>query len=270
MLLVRRLVPCLAVLIGLALVMTLAAHAQVKQVPKPRARQTVAPPNRSPDEGAIQEAEAAQKVVQQKEEQLLKVLQEISESTRDMEPGNLLKEQRALDGFKRLLPLLKERSTWLLNKQEDFSKHMALYQAALEKMPRAFLRAAEVYGKYAESEEDLFFKEQYLDMAQRSKKLAAAMEVRVKGMRNAQAEVAQKLRFVGKSVLFLNRLGEFLALYDPAAGRSSEVDSYLKQLDAYIAHFHQSIHAFQQLSDAIQNGTATPIPGPVEREPRLP
>src|SRR6266404_4880890 len=104
-------------------------------------------------------------------------------------------------------------------------------------------------------------------MAQRSKKLAGAMEVRAKGVKNAQVEVAQKLRFVEKSVVFLNRLGDFLAIYDPASGKSAEVDSYLKQLDAYIAHFYRSIHAFKHLSDTIQNGTASPVPGPVERDP---
>jgi hypothetical protein len=262
----RRTFPCLAAFVSLGVLVTLAAHAQVREASKTPSTPAIPQASDNSDDGAIKEAESAQKVVQQKEEQLLKLLQEIAESTRDIEPGNLPKEQKALEGFKKLLPLLKERSAWLLNKQEDFSKNMQLYQAALEKTPRAFLRAAEVYGKFAADEDDLFFKEQYLDMAQRSKKLAAAMEVRAKGVKNVQVEVAQKLRFVEKSVVFLNRLGDFLAIYDPASGKSAEVDSYLKQLDAYIAHFYQSISAFKQLSDTIQNGTASPVPGSVERD----
>jgi hypothetical protein len=154
--------------------------------------------------------------------------------------------------------MLKERSTWLLNKQEQFAKDMQLYEAALAKTPAAFRRAAEVYAQYAAAEDDLVFKEQYLEMSTRSKKLATVMEDRVKAAKGARVEVAQKLRFVEKSVVFLNRLEQFLAIYDPAVGRSAEVDSYLKQLDAYIDHFHASIGAFKALSDKIQSGATNP------------
>lgn len=261
----RRLIPCLAGSAILGLILAMAAHAQDgKQRPTPAAPpappQVASQAGGKPDPAAIKDAETAQKAVQQKETELLKVLQEITDATKDLQPGDMLKEQMALDGFRKLLPLLKERSAWLLGKQEEFAKNMALYQAALEKTPAAFRRAGAEYARFAAEEEDLFFKEQYLDMANRSKKLVAAMEGRAKAVKDAQAEVAQKLKFVEKSVVFLNRLEEFLAIYDPANGKSAEVDAYLKQLDGYISHFHQSIGAFKQLSDRIQNTPASPSP----------
>jgi hypothetical protein len=246
----RKVIVGVGLVVGVALPVLLAAD-----LPSAKPSTTS---STQPDSTAIKEAEHAQKAVSQKEEKLLKLLQEISEATRDVERGNVLKEKTALDGFKKVIPLLKERAAWLLDKQQEFGKTMQLYQAALEKMPDAFLRASDVYGQYAAKEADLFFKEQYLDMANRSKKLAKTMDARAKQVHGAQADVAQKLRFVERSVVFLNRLEEFLAIYDPAGGRSGEVDAYLKQLDAYIAHFHETIDSFKQLSEKIQSGTASP------------
>jgi hypothetical protein len=258
MFMVRKLL-CVIAILGLGMVVLAMARAQpAKEPPKYPSLQPELQTTTPPDPTAIPDAEAAQKAVQQKETQLLKLLQEINDASRDMEPGNVLQEARALDAFKKLLPLLKERSTWLLNKQEEFFKAMQLYEAALEKTPAAFRRAAEVYARYAAEEEDLVLKEQYLEMSTRSKKLAAVMQERAKAAKGARAEVAQKLRFVEKSVVFLNRLEQFLAIYDPGAGKSAEVDAYLKQLDAYINHFHASIGAFKALSDKIQNGAGTP------------
>src|SRR5437667_4272287 len=114
----RKPLPCLAAFVSFGVLVTLAAHAQVKEVAKIPSPQSIPQVSGNSDDGAIKEAESAQKVVQQKEEQLLKLLQEIAESTKDIEPGNLPKAQKALEGFKKLLPLLKERSAWLLNKQE--------------------------------------------------------------------------------------------------------------------------------------------------------
>jgi len=215
-----------------------------------------APKNLSP----MRDAELAQKVVQEKEADVLKVLREISEATQGTQPWDIAKERQALDGFKKLIPLLKERATWLLTKHEEFGKNMNLYQAALAKAPAAFMRASDAYTKYAAEEDEIFFKEQYLDMATRSKKLAAVMEARANAIKEVQADVALKLRFVERSVVFLDRLEEFLAIYDPANDKSAEVDAYLKQLDAYITHFNQSITAFKQLSDKIQSSTTSPGP----------
>lgn len=242
----RMFLPCLTALVVVGLTLTLAANAQVG-----REAQQVASGGKI-DDKAIKEAEQAQKAVQDREERLVAVLKEIEEAVRDMDPGNFVKERRALDGFKKVIPLLKERSAWLLDKQAEYSKNMEVYKAALEKTPAAFRRASDVYARFAAAEDDLFFKEQYIDMANRSQKLATAMEVRSKAVEVAQGEVAQKLRFVERSVVYLNRLEEFLAIYDPAAGKSAEVDSYLKQLDSYIGHFHQSINTFRQLSEKIQ------------------
>lgn len=248
-------------LIVLGAIMGLTAYAAVnKDRSETLTSHPVRPPSDKPEASPIKEAEAAQKVVQQKEAELLKVLKEISEATQGMQPGDMTKERQALGGFKKLIPLLKQRAAWLLGKQEEFARNMQLYQAALEKAPGAFLRAGEAYTKFAGEEEELFFKEQYLDMASRSKKLAGVMQTRAEAVKDAQAEVGQKLRFVERSVVFLNRLEEFLALYDPANDKSAEVDAYLKQLDAYITHFNQTIGAFRQLSDKIQNSTASPIP----------
>lgn len=219
------------------------------------------PPRPSP----MKDAELAQRVVSEREADVLKVLREISEATQGTQPWDVAKERQAIDGFKKLIPLLKERSTWLLGKHEEFVKSMSLYQAALAKAPAAFLRASETYTKYAAEEDEIFFKEQYLDMATRSKKLAAVMDARANAVKDVQADVAQKLRFVERSVIFLNRLEEFLAIYDPANDKSAEVDAYLRQLDQYITHFNASITAFKQLSDKIQT-TAT-SPGPSPRQP---
>jgi hypothetical protein len=237
---------------GIALPIMLAAEPPLK----PAGSKQSATSSTQPDQSAIKDAEAAQKTVQEKEATLIKLLQEISEATKDVEPGNFLKEKRALDSFRKVIPLLKERATWLLDKQQEFGKHIQLYQAALEKMPRAFMRASEAYSKYAADEGDLFFKEQYLEMSARSKKLAATMEARAKQVSGAEAEVAQKLRFVERSVVFLNRLDEFLAIYNPASGRSADVDAYLRQLDSYITHFNETISSFRQLSEKIQSSPA--------------
>jgi hypothetical protein len=226
--------------------MAAAAYAQYQKGQPPK--------NASP----MKDAELAQKVVQEKEADVLKVLREISEATQGSQPWDMVKERQALDGFKKLIPLLKERSGWLLSKHEEFVKNMNLYQAALAKAPSTLLRSSEAYTKYAAEEDEIFFKEQYLDMAARSKKLAAVMEARANTIKEVQADVAQKLRFVERSVVFLNRLEEFLTIYDPANDKSAEVDAYLKQLDAYIVHFNKSITAFKQLSDKIQSSTTSP------------
>lgn len=250
----RICLPCLVVVSVLALTLGLAVQADGgKESPAVASAGKI-------DDKALKEAELAQKAVQEREEKLIAVLKEIEEAVKDIEPGNFTKERRALDGFKKVIPLLKERSAWLIDHQQEFAKHMDLYKAALQKTPAAFRRASEVYARFAAQEGDLFFKEQYLDMANRSKKLATAMEARAKAVEGAQSEVAQKLKFVERSVVFLNRLEEFLAIYDPAGGKNAEVDQYIRGLDAYISQFHKSINAFRQLSDRIQNGTPTQFP----------
>jgi hypothetical protein len=236
------------VLVGVALPVLIAADLPTANPKKA--------PSSTGDEAAIKEADVAQKTVQEKEEKLVKLLHEIAEATNDIQPGDLAKENRALDSFKKIIPALRDKAAWLLNKQQDFGQSMQLYQAALERMPGAFLKAGEVYAKYAAAEEDLFFKEQYLDMSARSKKLAATMAVRAKEVKGTEAEIGQKLRFIERSVVFLTRLEGFVSIYDPASGKTPEIQTYLKHLDSYISQFNLTIASFRQLSDKIQGSPA--------------
>jgi len=131
-------------LLAFGSVMGVAAYAQYHKDQPPK--------NASP----MKDAELAQKVVQEKEADVLKVLRGISEATNGSQPWDMVKERQALEGFKKLIPLLKERSAWLLGKHEEFVKSMTLYQAALAKAPTAFLRASDAYGKFAAEEDEIF------------------------------------------------------------------------------------------------------------------
>lgn len=242
--------------VALGFTIALAAQAQVseKSEMSTPGKPTPANPNAKADPQAIKEADEAQKLVQKREELLLGLLKEIDQHIRGIEPGSLQKERLALDGFKKLTPQLRQQAQWLLDKQPDFSKNLQLYKAALDKMPPALLRAADAYAKFAADEEDDFFKEHYLEMNFRARRLGEVMAVRARAMEATHGEVLKRIRFVEKSIVFLNRLEDFLAIYDPAVGKSAEVAAYIQQLDSYIAHFHRSIRAFKDLAGRIQSG----------------
>jgi hypothetical protein len=109
-----------------------------------------------------------------------------------------------------------------------------------------------------------------LDMAQRARAFGEALEQRGRELDRTVADVHGKLRFVERSVVFLDRLEQFLAIYDPVAAPGEEVRRYLAQLDRYIDHFDRSIKAFQALSATItapSDGRPGSVPRPNPQPP---
>lgn len=110
------------------------------------------------EQKALAAADAAQKLLREREEEVIRLLKEIEQHVQSIHPGRFEREKMALDGFKKLIPLLKAQATWLLDKKADFAQSLQAYKDALQKAPFAFRQAGELYETYAKEEKDEFFR----------------------------------------------------------------------------------------------------------------
>lgn len=212
----------------------------------------------------LQPAKEAKKNVDETEARVLQSLQEIERLSSQQSLGDWRNEKLVIDEFRtKLIPSLKKAATDLLTKKADFDKKFKLYQAAVQKAPAAFDAAAKQFQQYADQEEDMTFKENYLDMEQHARKWSKEMDQRHSRLDEMYKEVTEKTRFVEKSVLFLDRLDEFLQIY-PDPDKAAEVQQYLQKLNNHIEQIRRAINSFKDFSKSITDpkssgGTNEPL-----------
>lgn len=208
----------------------------------------------------LQPAKEAKKNVDETEARVLQSLQEIERLSSQQSFGDWQNEKLVIDEFRnKLIPSLKKSATDLLAKKADFDKKFKLYQAAVQKAPAAFDAAAKQFQQYADQEEDMTFKENYLDMELHAKKWSKEMEQRHSRLGEMYKEVSEKTQFVEKSVVFLDRLDEFLQLY-PDPDKAAEIQQYLQKLNNHIDQIRRAINSFKDFSKSITDPTS-PSPG---------
>lgn len=197
----------------------------------------------------------AKKQVDDTEARVLQSLQELERLASQQAFGDWRNEKLVIDEFRtRLIPSLKKAATDLLARKEDFDKKFKMYQAAVKKAPAAFDAAAKQFQQYADNEDDAAFKENYLDMELHAKKWAREMEQRHGRLDEMYKEVTDKTQFVEKSVVFLDRLDEFLQIY-PDPDKAAEVQQYLQKLNNHIEQIRRAINSFKDFSKSMTDPT---------------
>lgn len=204
------------------------------------------------DDEVIRTAEDVQKNLKKREEQLAKAFLELDALLKTMGPGNIPKERKALDDYVKIIQMLRQQATELIDKHSEFIKHYQLYRNTLEKTPEALNNAGQVYQKFADEEPSEFFKEQYLDNANKAKSIADVMAQRIKDLDNKDREVTEKIAFVQRSRVFLDRQEGFVRLVMAGGVEASKVEEYVQSLNKYIQQFEQNIRMFREITDKIQ------------------
>lgn len=216
----------------------------------------------------LQPARDAKKKVQDAEAQVLQSLQEIERLSNERRPGDWQTEKLVIDEFrKKLIPALRKNASEFLTKKAEFDKNFKLYLAAVEKAPPAFQSASKLFEEYAEQEDDDLLKGHYIDMQQHALKWAKEMEVRHSRLDSIYKEVADKTKFVEKSLVFLDRLDGFLQIY-PDPDNGDEVQKYLQNLNNYIEQFRKTIEAFKNFSKTIDDPKNLQSPGRQDSQPQ--
>ncbi len=229
------------------------ASAQVSKTTTPAAS-SQASKVATPVDPKVKAAEEARSTVLKRGEELEKSTKELLRVIQEMDE-TLPKQKVAWDGLKSHMALLKKVGNDVKQNQDRFNRDFQLYRTALEKAATSFKELVAMYKKYAEKEDDSFFQEQYFDMADAAQKFSEATRKKHDAIDAIHAEVTQKLRFVDKSLAWLDRFSQFATLYDPVIDKGAEVERILEELNAYISYFEQSIRTFKDFSKKVLDTT---------------
>ena len=187
-----------------------------------------------------------------------KLLAEVQQHVSQMKPGDIAMEKMAIDAFRQLLPKLKAEARWLLDKRVELEANGQRYVDSLNNSSQAFLDLVPIWEKFAQEEGEVALKDNYTATAKNFKSLSVEMNRRRTAFQAGASTIHEKLTFVDRSHVFLDRLERALPILDQPAAAGADVQAYLAQVRKYLDSFEIAIKSFKDLSDNMQRPSGKP------------
>jgi len=215
----------------------------------------------------VKAAEESRSVATMRAEELEQSTRELLRLIQEMD-DTLSSQELAWEHLKKQMALLKQIGEGLRQQKNEFARDFELYESALEKAIAAFTELSALYQQFAQDEDEDFFKASYLDLADISTKFSELMTKRHEGLAALNSEMSTRLKFVDRSLLWLDRFDQFATAYDPTIDKGAEVERMLEELNQYISYFEESIKAFGDFSNRVLKTTSdAPRPDSQEQTP---
>jgi hypothetical protein len=151
----------------------------------------------------------------------------------------------------KLIPSLKQSGHGLEVQHTQLVANLEKYRLSLPEAAKRFRELAALYDGYSETEPDPFFIEEYKDMARRAEVFAKAMEARLAAVEQWQQEAAAKQQFVQRSLVYLDRLDEFLSIV-PSRDKTMEIQEYVERLNKYIEQVQKGIEGVREYARKLE------------------
>jgi hypothetical protein len=189
-----------------------------------------------------------------------KLLAEVQQHVSQMKPGDIVVEKMAIDAFRKLLPKMKAEARWLLDKRVELEANGERYVESLNSSSQAFLDLVPIWERFAQEEAEGGLRDNYIATAKNFKTLSEEMKRRRTAFEAGVSTIHEKLAFVERSHVFLDRLERALPILDQPASAGAEVQAYLTQVRKYLDSFEIAIKAFKDLSDNMQRPSGKSSP----------
>ena len=197
---------------------------------------------------AIKAAQFTKKKVDDHEKRVADLLLKIRAQIDTLKPGDIKTERQTIEELKNLIARLKGWARSLTDNDKQLREDLASCSKALEASATAYKEASALYAGYAEGETAESFKEEYKEMSERCLNFSHEMTRRQKALTGSSQVILEKFDFAHRSLIFLDRLDEFLDLY-PSDEVAERVQKYMEDLNKYIEKFQESLNVVRQFSD---------------------
>lgn len=206
---------------------------------------------------AVKAAIFAKEDISKSEDKVQRTLDDIKARVDRLKPGlqSADLEKGAIDGFKKIVPLLRQQALGLLGKKTELMGDLQILSTNLERAPRAFLNAAESFEMRGEKAQALKIKEAYAQMAAASKKWAIAIESQKTETDDLTTTMNTKFALLEETLVFLDDFENFLQVF-PDQERKVQIKAFLDGMDGYFDNFTETLTQVRRLT----NRATEPMP----------
>lgn len=232
-------------------------HGQDQRPPAPELSQPL-----EADANAIfEKARAAKENVEAWNEQLKEGIEQISALSQQFEGAEfqLAPEKQSIDVYRqKILPAMLKGAEEILAQRKDFEHNFELYSRSIDFAVPALREASEVWHRYATEETEREFQEQYTEGARTIERWAEIFQTRQTRLNTTRHEIDDKVAYVERSALLLNRLDALLSLYPNEADASAQIEAYLVKLQTFQQQFRVLLKSFHDLGETFQERETGP------------
>lgn len=194
-------------------------------------------PDAAPPDPKVRMAQIAKEEVEYAEKALAKteadILKEVDEAVAGMALDKPGAEKLAIDGMRRVAARGRALAKKLVEGHAAYAASAKALKGVYARSPAVFRDAAKTFRGYAAEEEFEDIKKDYLTCAETWESLAMVMEKRVEAIAGEEKAIAEAMRMVERTGVFLERFEAHLASYpDLSAGEDRQ--KFLDQLRRYV------------------------------------
>lgn len=199
------------------------------------ARSAEPPP--APPDPKVRMAQIAKEEVEYAEKALAKteadILKEVDEAVAGMALDKPGAEKLAVDGMRRVAARGRALAKKLVEGHAAYAASAKALRGVYARSPAVFRDAARTFRGYAAEEEFEDIKKDYLTCADTWDSLAKVMEKRVEAIAEEEKAIAEAMKMVERTGVFLERFEAHLASY-PDLSAGEERQKFLDQLRRYV------------------------------------
>jgi len=207
-----------------------------------------------------QQIEAAEREM---EESLELLFSQLDSAIQAIQPDDLVGERLAIAELRKIIPLLRQEASAIIEAHEAFRKAAMRYGEELELARPIIYQAVEAFQNYAASEPYEDLQEQYRLVAESFVAINSKYQQLKEQVAPSITAVTANLDYTVRTALFLERLEQFLVVMP---SDSPNLERFLKSLARYVKSFETLRIQLKKFHKATAGGLA-PSENPKEKAP---
>lgn len=220
-----------------------------------------AEPTPAPPDPKVRMAQIAKEEVEYAEKALAKteadILKEVDEAVAGMALDKPGAEKLAVDGMRRVAARGRALAKKLVEGHAAYAASAKALRGVYARSPAVFRDAAKTFRGYAAEEEFEDIKKDYLTCADTWESLAKVMEKRVEAIAAEEKAIAETMRMVERTGVFLERFEAHLASYpDLSAGEDRQ--KFLDQLRRYVQTYEGLRESLGKFNEQLKKQAVAP------------
>jgi len=196
------------------------------------------------------------------ENEVVKSFGELTRRLDQFNPQVPKSEKDTLDAFHRFLDKMQTHGKRLAEAEPEFKAAVRRYEKALERGPKAYRNAADLYVKRATDEKFEDLKKEYLDLAKAAKETATDLEKRRGDLAINVARVSSSLEWVSHAMQLLDAMNQFLDLI-PEPSQAAAIAKFADSIERFSGNFRAAVTTFREVHDRRLGASAAPVPVPI-------